>query len=64
MGNFGESLTPARARQKAKEHWDWWRLVLEAGLDYNAVFHQMLPEEILEANAAYDLFLKAGKTKK
>lgn len=32
-----------------------WRLVLsDVGLDYNTVFHQMLPSEIAEANAALD----------
>ncbi len=32
-----------------------WRLVLsDIGFDYNTVFHQMLPSEIEEANAALD----------
>lgn len=61
MGSFATQLTPAQARQRAKEHWDWWRLVLDAGMDFNTVFHQMLPSEIAEANAAYDLLLKARK---
>lgn len=38
--------------------------MLDAGMDYNTVFHQMLPDEILEANAAYDLLLKARKPKR
>ena len=29
-----------------------WRLVLDAGMDYNTVFHQMTLDEIEEANAA------------
>lgn len=44
-----------------------WRLVLDAKMDYNTVFHQMLPSEIDEANAALDLYIeevnKAAKKK-
>ena len=44
-----------------------WRLVLDAKLDYNTVFHQMLPSEIDEANAALDIYIeelnKAAKKK-
>jgi hypothetical protein len=38
-----------------------WRLVLEGHLDYNTVFHQMLPCEIDEANAAFDRLIAARK---
>lgn len=40
-----------------------WRLVLsDVGLDYNTVFHQMLPSEIAEANAALDkMFAERNK---
>ena len=38
-----------------------WRLVLDAKIDYNTVFHQMLPSEIDEANAALDLYIAAAK---
>ena len=38
-----------------------WRLVLDAKLDYNTVFHQMLPSEIDEANAALDLYIDLVK---
>lgn len=34
-----------------------WRLVLDAKMDYNTVFHQMLPSEINEANAALDIYI-------
>lgn len=34
-----------------------WRLVLDAKMDYNTVFHQMLPSEIDEANAALDIYI-------
>lgn len=36
-----------------------WRLVLDAKMDYNTVFNQMLPSEIAEANAALDLYSEA-----
>ncbi len=35
--------------------------MLDAGMDYHTVFWEMSPSEILEANAAYDLLLKARK---
>lgn len=34
-----------------------WRLVYDGKLDYNTVFHQMLPSEINEANAALDIYI-------
>lgn len=44
-----------------------WRLVLDAKMDYNTVFYQMLPNEINEANAALDIYIeqanKAAKAK-
>ena len=38
-----------------------WRLVIDAKMDYNTVFHQMLPSEIDEANAALDLYIAEMK---
>lgn len=38
-----------------------WRLVLDAKMDYNTVFHQMLPSEIDEANAALDIYIAEMK---
>jgi len=38
-----------------------WRLVIDAKMDYNTVFHQMLPSEIDEANAALDLYIAEQK---
>lgn len=35
--------------------------MLDAKMDYNTVFHQMLPSEIEEANAAFDLYIAAVK---
>lgn len=34
-----------------------WRLVFDGHMDYNTVFHQMLPCEIDEANAALDKYI-------
>lgn len=36
-----------------------WRLVFDGKMDYNTVFHQMLPSEIDEANAALDIYIDA-----
>lgn len=38
-----------------------WRLVLDAKMDYNTVFHQMLPSEINEANAALDIYIEQAR---
>lgn len=38
-----------------------WRLVLDGKLDYNTVFHQMLPSEINEANVALDIYIEKTK---
>lgn len=54
-------MTAAGLKRRASEHWDGWRLVLDAGMGYNTVFNQMSPMEIAEANAAYDLLLEARK---
>lgn len=59
--NFEKNLTQTELKQKASQHWDWWRLVLDAGMDYNTVFNQMSPLEVAEANAAYDLLLEARR---
>ena len=58
---FETRLTPKQAEQRAKSHWDMWRLVLDAGMDYQAVFCCMTPTEIAEANVAYDLLLEARR---
>lgn len=38
-----------------------WRLVLDAGFDYNTVFYQMTRDEVDEANAACDVYNKLLK---
>lgn len=49
---------------QARKHWGMWRLVLGAGIAFNTVFHQMTPDEIREANAAFDFYLVTQKKKK
>lgn len=61
MVSFETELTPRKLKQLASNRWDMWRLVLDAGLDFNTVFYQMTPCEIGEANAAFDLYLTAAK---
>ena len=61
MAKFESSLTRNKAMQRAFERRDLLRLVLDAGLDFNTVFHQMSPNEISEANAALDLYIGAVK---
>jgi len=52
----------AKRIKKVKENWICWRLIFsDAHFDYNTVFHQMSLDEILEANAALDLYEKALK---
>ncbi|KZR58973.1 hypothetical protein [Pseudobacillus badius] len=44
-------------RQKAKEHWLMWRLVMEKVIDY-ATASVMTLDELLEANAALDIHIE------
>lgn len=54
--SFGAKKTKTQIKKAAKNKWCLWRLVLsDCGLDYNTVFNQMTPDEILEANAALDM---------
>ena len=61
-------LTRQQLKNKAAERWAMWRLVFDGKMDYNTVFHQMLPSEINEANAALDIYIetikKANNSKK
>ena len=56
---FETKKSPRQLREQARNNWDMWRLVLDAKMDYNTVFNQMLPSEIAEANAALDLYSEA-----
>lgn len=62
--NFEKKLTKSQLKSKATENWAMWRLVLDGKMDYNTVFHQMLPSEIDEANAALDIYIAAMKKQK
>jgi len=50
-------------KKRVNEQWAMWRLVLDMKLDYNTVFHQMSEEEILMANIALDMYIKAKNKK-
>ena len=56
-----ETRTLQQIKQQAKAQWALWRLVFDAGMDYNTVFHQMSVDEVEQANAAYDLYISAQK---
>lgn len=62
--NFETPLTRNEIKQRAKEHWNLWRLVLDAKMDFNVVFYQMTPSEIDEANSALDIYVDMMKPKK
>lgn len=44
-------------REKAKENWDRWRLVISdmCNISYTEAFLQMNDEEVMEANGALDI---------
>lgn len=54
-------------KTKAKNNWEFWRLVLDGGLGYSDTAN-MDYEEIAEANAAMDIYIekqnKANKPRK
>jgi len=54
MASFDPTLPPQRLKARAKEHWTFWRLIFDGGIDYNTVWNQMTPAEVDEANAALD----------
>lgn len=60
MENFATKNNYER-KKRVEEQWWLWRLVLDAGIDYNTVFHQMTEEEALEANIALDMYIKMMK---
>lgn len=35
--------------------------MLDAGMDFNTVFYQMSPAEVVEANAAFDVLIELRK---
>lgn len=45
-----------KLKQRASDLWPYWRLVFDAGMDYDTVF-SMTPDEVNEANAAYSYYI-------
>jgi hypothetical protein len=51
-------ISQREAERRAKERWHYWRLLLsDIGISYSDL-HQMDDEDIAEANAALDLYIK------
>jgi hypothetical protein len=51
-------------KSKAKNNWEFWRLILDGGIGYTDASN-MDYEEISEANAALDIYIeKQNKPKK
>lgn len=57
MAIFEKKLTKRKLQERARNNWPLWRLVF-SGINYNAVFYQMTPNQIEEANAALDIKIK------
>lgn len=61
---FGKRKTKSQLKQRAKNNWGLWRLVLsERGFDYQTVFGKpyMTPQDVEEANIALDMQIEAEK---
>ena len=60
---FEKKRSRAQLKQRAKDNWACWRLILSdcGGFDYNTVFFQMTPQQIAEANIALDIMIQAQK---
>ena len=55
-GESGKRINKARTRREVEDNWAMYRLLHSGyGYDYNTVFHQMTPQEILAANIALDI---------
>lgn len=51
-------ISRAEAESRAKEHWRYWRLLLsDINISYSDL-NQMDEEDIAEANAALDIYIK------
>ncbi len=61
---IGKTRSKTRLKQKARDNWSLWRLVLSnRGFDYQTVFGKsyMSPQDVIEANFALDMALEAEK---
>ena len=65
----GAKKNVAELKKEVGEEWDYWRLLFcdIANFDYNTVFNQMTPQQVLKANIALDIvneqIKKANKVK-
>lgn len=53
-------MTPRQSREKAQSNWSFWRLVLDGNVSYGDAL-KMDADEIMEANAALDIFIEQIK---
>lgn len=63
-GEFEKKLSNTKLKQRAKDNWSLWRLVLSnRGFDFQTVFGKpfMTPQDATEANYALDIQIDAEK---
>ena len=62
---FGKIRSKTKAKQRARDNWALWRLVLESegAISYQTVFGKsfMNPQDIVEANCALDMLNEARR---
>lgn len=68
FGEF-ENKSKAKLKKEVLNEWDYWRLIYcdIANFDYNTVFNQMTPQQVLKANIALDIVneqIKKSNSKK
>ena len=68
FGEFEENSKP-KLKKDVLSEWDYWRLIFcdLAHFDYDTVFNQMTPQQVLKANIALDIVndeIKKQKNKK
>lgn len=63
--SFGTRRTKVQLKQRVKDHWGAWRLILSeyGNFTHDYVFHHMTPQEIDEANIALDIHYAEIKKK-
>lgn len=56
FGEF-ESISKAKLKKEVLREWDYWRLIYcdFSNFDYDTVFNQMTPKQVLKANIALDI---------
>lgn len=62
---FGKTHSKSKAKQRARDNWALWRLILESegAISYQTVFGReyMTPQDIVEANCALDMLNEARR---